>query len=102
MAALGYRKDRKGFFIWNSWGPSWVSGPAGPGDPPEGGFWCDWQTFDRMCRQGDTWAFSDAQGFPARKLDWFVLAPQPPRRDTYAQLDGPGRPRLALPVRRRG
>jgi hypothetical protein len=72
MAALGYRVDRKGFFIWNSWGAGWIRGPLGPGNPPEGGFWCDWQTMDRMARAGDTWAFSDVVGWGARKLDWFV------------------------------
>ena len=25
-----------------------------------------------MLKQGDSWAFSDAVGFPARKLNWYA------------------------------
>ena len=84
MAVLGYRSDRPGFFIWNSWGPDWIRGPKGPGEPPEGGFWCEENTFASMLRQGDTWAFADAVGFPARRIDWFVLR----QVRTPAQLAG--------------
>lgn len=72
MAVIGYRSDKKGFFVWNSWGADWIKGPKGAGDPPEGGFWADWNTIDGMCRQGDTWAFSDVSGFGKRRLNWFV------------------------------
>jgi hypothetical protein len=74
MAWLGYRADKKAFFVWNSWGNSWITGPKGPGNPPEGGFWCSWEVADRMAKQGDTWAFSDVKGWGARKIDWFVRA----------------------------
>lgn len=75
MACIGYTDvPRKGFLIRNSWGASWVNGPRGPHDIPDGCFWCDYSTFDRMCKQKDTWAFSDAVGFPVRDPldDWFI------------------------------
>jgi hypothetical protein len=75
MAILGYRADRKGFFVWNSWGADWIKGPLGAGSPPEGGFWADWQTIDGMTHQGDTWAFSDVAGFGKRRLNWLISAP---------------------------
>jgi hypothetical protein len=30
-----------------------------------------------MLQAGDSWAFSDVKGFPARKIDWFAM-PGPP------------------------
>lgn len=71
MSCLGYRADKRAFWIWNSWN-GWNSGPLGPGEPPDGGFWCDWDTFDRMCRAGDTFACADVVGFGSRRLSWFV------------------------------
>ena len=82
MAVLGYRDaPRKGFLICNSWGPTWISGPKGSIDIPDGCFWCEYSTFDRMCKQNDTWAFSDAVGFPA-KDPFFIVVPR--RRDVAA------------------
>ncbi len=73
MALLGYQGGaRPGFWIQNSWGDRYHTGPKGAGDPPEGGFWADAAVVDRMLRQGDSWAYADAAGFPARKLDWFA------------------------------
>ena len=78
MAILGWRGGaRPGFFILNSWGESVYKGPTGPGDAPKCGFWADEAVVDRMFAQGDSWAFSDAVGFPVRRLDsldWFVQA----------------------------
>jgi hypothetical protein len=78
MCCLGFRSDRPGFFIWNSWGPDWIHGPLGPGEPPLGGFWAEERVVARMLAQGDSWAFSDARGFPAREIDWFVRRPFAP------------------------
>jgi len=73
MAIIGYRGGaRPGFFIQNSWGSNWISGPRFPADAPAGGFWADTAVVDRMLRQGDSWAFSDAVGFPSRELDFFI------------------------------
>lgn len=72
MAILGYQAgSRPGFYILNSWGPNAHRGPTGAGDPGTGGFWADERIVNRMLMQGDSWAFSDAVGFPSRKLDWF-------------------------------
>lgn len=73
MAIIGYRSDRPGFYIQNSWGDDWIQGPTGPGEPPPGGFWADESVVSSMLAQGDSWAFADATGFPPRpidKLDW--------------------------------
>lgn len=72
MAILGYRADRPGFFIWNSWGAGYHSGPRGAGDPPEGGFWADERVVSTMLAMKDSWAFGDAVGFPRKELDWWV------------------------------
>lgn len=55
-------------------GTPYHSGPTGWGNPTTAGFWADAPIIDRMLREGDSWAFSGAVGFPAKKLDWFVRA----------------------------
>ncbi len=79
MAILGYQKgNRPGFWIQNSWGPDAFSGPVGAGSPPDGGFWADERVVARMLSQGDSWAYGDLEGFPARQLnDWFTRMPKP-------------------------
>jgi hypothetical protein len=73
MAILGYQTgEREGGLILNSWGPQAHPGPRGWGHPPEGSFWADAQTIDRMLRQGDSFALSRFEGFPARKIDWWA------------------------------
>lgn len=59
---------RPGGLIINSWGPDWVSGPT-QYDQPEGSFWADAATLERMFRQQDSWAFSEYDGFPPKKFD---------------------------------
>lgn len=74
MAIVGIRGgSRPGAFLLNSWGPNAHSGPRGPGDPSPAGFWADAHIVDRMLKQGDSWAFSHAVGFPARKLNWYAM-----------------------------
>ena len=58
--------DRKGFLIQNSWG-NYVTGPKRHGQP-DGSFWIDWKTAEKMIDQRGAWAFSNVDGFPARKL----------------------------------
>jgi hypothetical protein len=73
MCIVGYQGGaRRGFFIVNSWGDQFFSGPAGKGNPPPSGFWAEYNVVDKMLRQGDSWALSDAKGFPKRKIDWTV------------------------------
>jgi hypothetical protein len=56
----------------NSWGGEAHTGPVGPGAPGPEGFWASAIIIDKMLRQGDSWAFSCVEGFPARKLRWIL------------------------------
>jgi len=91
MCIIGYQTGRRpGFYIMNSWGPDWVRGPKGAGNPPDGGFWADESAVARILAQGDSWAYSDAAGFPRRKLDWnFIHLPAPRERLTFARRIAP-------------
>lgn len=81
MCVAGYRGDKKGFLIVNSWGGGWVTGPKGFGDEPEGSFWCTWDTMKRIVggsrgEQPDSYAVSSIGGFRRRLIepqDWFIL-----------------------------
>lgn len=83
MAIIGYRADKPGFLILNSWGSGWITGPKGKfEDTPDGSFWAAESTVDRMLKQGDSYAVANADGFRKRKIDpsdWVVQA-QPPIR----------------------
>lgn len=73
MALIGYQtKGREGGFILNSWGDDAHTGPGGFGEPPAAGFWADAQVIDKMLRQEDSWAFSGVEGFPLRRIHWFI------------------------------
>lgn len=92
MCLDGYHVDSDGReygHIENSWGPSAHSGPVGWGDPPPSGFWAESRVIERMLRAGDSWAFSDVKGFPAKKMDWFI-------RDSGRRRDRFARPLFAL------
>ena len=71
MAIVGYQKGKRpGFYIVNSWGTSYHTGPTGAGDPSEAGFWADASVVENMLAQNDSWALSGLNGFPARDLVW--------------------------------
>lgn len=76
LLVAGYRADRPGFLVINSWGPDWIKGPKGKfEDIPDGAFWAEATVVDRMLRQGDSFAVANASGFVKRKidpLDWVV------------------------------
>ncbi len=74
MAIIGYAtiNGREYGRIENSWGPNAHTGPLGPGNPPPSGFYADSKVIHGMLGQGDSWAFSAVQGWPARKLNWFI------------------------------
>lgn len=75
MALVGIRGGRRpGGFLLNSWGADAHTGPRGVGDPSPAGFWVEARVLDRMLAEGDSWAFSEAVGFPGRRLDWYLLA----------------------------
>jgi hypothetical protein len=65
----------EGGFILNSWGDDAHTGPTWPADAPLAGFWADSSAIERMVKEGDSFALSGLQGFPARKLDWNVRVP---------------------------
>jgi len=65
MACIGYRtpaSGREGFAIVNSWG-SYISytAPRWPSDLPDGVFWCDPKTMQRILSQGDCWVISEVK-----------------------------------------
>lgn len=61
--------DRPGLLCMNSWGESWISGTRRH-DQPEGSFWIDAETCDRMLRGKDSYAVSNFKGFPRQQLDY--------------------------------
>jgi hypothetical protein len=74
MAVVGFdgTKGRAGrFYVLNSWGPD--AHPKPLNDEPPGGFWIEASDMDYIAKQGDTWAFSDFDGFPARDLNFNVF-----------------------------
>ena len=76
MAGISKRHGKRpGGLIWNSWGPNSNSGPHYPDNMPypfKGStFWVDADVLDRMLKQGDSFALSNYDGFPPRKIpDW--------------------------------
>ncbi len=74
MCILGLRwvDDRPQFRIFNSWGDS--AGGPDPGVDWDAVSACSWwattEDTAAILRQGDSYAFSDVQGFPAVELDW--------------------------------
>jgi hypothetical protein len=78
MCFVGVRFDRKGLLCQNSWGATWISGPKWPADQPDGSFWVDEKTCDRMLGGGDSFAVSGYDGFPLKTLkhgDWASVRP---------------------------
>jgi hypothetical protein len=70
MAVVGRKTingNRKLFLIWNSWGDTWCSGSY-VGDMPMGSFWVDYDVLDKMVKRGDSFAYSDLNGFPSRTI----------------------------------
>lgn len=73
MCFIGATAGRRpGLCCLQSWGPATPGGPIGIGDHPACAFWVDADVADRMLRQGDSWALSAFDGFPARRLDWMI------------------------------
>jgi hypothetical protein len=70
IGATGGR--RPGLCCLQSWGATTPGGPVGFGEHPACAFWVDADVAERMLRQGDSWALSAFDGFPARRLDWVI------------------------------
>jgi hypothetical protein len=78
MCFNSVRFDRRGLLCQNSWGPDWIKGPKWPEDQPDGSFWVDEATVNRMLRGEDSFAVSAYEGFPYRDLkhgDWVRFVP---------------------------
>jgi hypothetical protein len=71
MMVAGYRVDRPGFLICQSWGPNTPSGPQVLGQPSFS-FWCDVRTMQGIIDQADSWALFHAPDYKRRALpaDW--------------------------------
>ena len=69
MCFIGYdpNNGNPGVYCLNSWGAN-AHGVSPDGAPP-GGFWVDKATVSRMVKQGDSFAYSEFQGFP-KNDDW--------------------------------
>lgn len=81
MCVNGYdgsaSSGRKYFHIQNSWPIS--QHPTPIDDSPAGGFWIEDEELEYILAAGDSWAYSDFEGFPARNtdLDFSPLKPKP-------------------------
>lgn len=65
--ALDDEHKRPGLLCMNSWGTDWVGGPSRH-DQPDGSFWVDATTCDRMLKEGDSFAYSNFEGYPFRDI----------------------------------
>lgn len=77
MSVVGYdgsaESGERYFYVLNSWGAR--AHPQPLQNEPPGGFWVVWDDMDRIVRQGDSFAFSSFEGFPARDpFDFRVIA----------------------------
>lgn len=70
MCLVGVDDDprRPGCYCLNSWGAMAHGAPAD--DAPPGGFWIDAEVVSAMAGQGDSFAFSQFDGFPEQRLDF--------------------------------
>ena len=73
MVFIGVDDDpaRPGCYCLNSWGADAFGTPAD--DAPPGGFWVDAEVVDYMTGMGDSFAFSQFEGFPEQKLDFMLI-----------------------------
>lgn len=73
MCFVGVDDDgrRPGCYCWNSWNAEAHGPPAD--DAPPGGFWVDAEVVTSMVRQGDSYAYSQFDGFPQQELDFTLI-----------------------------
>lgn len=62
---------RRYFYCLNSWGHN--AHPRPLNGEPLGGFWITWEDVDKICRQGDSFAYSGFEGFPSQDLDFTIF-----------------------------
>jgi len=76
MYLAGYRSDKQGVLVVNSWGNDWNSGPIYPDDMPHGSFWLGLNDLQRILGQNDTYAYLGYEGFqvePPEVPDFFYV-----------------------------
>ena len=89
MCLDGYHTDEQGReygHIENSWAKTgYHTGPVGWGQPTTAGFWAESAVVDRMLREGDSYGYSGAVGFPRKvvPVDWFVRAERKQPADRF-------------------
>ncbi len=68
-------KDRTPHLILDnrSWGDAWVTGPDGDYPIPPGCYRCRAEDFDRVAARGEAYAVGDLDGFPIKKLDYWIV-----------------------------
>ena len=71
MGVAGYRSDRPGFLILQSWGPQQPSGPLDL-DQPTWSFWADKADVEQIIAEGDSDTLSGTPGFVVRALPGFL------------------------------
>ncbi len=73
MCIIGVDDDkaRPGCYIINSWGPNAHGKPVD--DAPPGGFWVDADVITSMVKQGDSFAYSQFDGFPEQDMDFILI-----------------------------
>lgn len=59
---------RRYFHVQNSWGEN--KHPRPIDDSPAGGFWIDEDDMNYIVECGDSWIYSDFEGFPAAKIEF--------------------------------
>lgn len=67
MGVVGYRHDRPGFLVIQSWGPGQPSGPTDL-DQPTWSFWAEWDDIETIIAEGDSDTLSASPGFARRSL----------------------------------
>ena len=55
--------------IQNSWGNAHGTPPGNYGEP-KGSYWMRASDMDNICGEGEVFAYSNFDGYPAQKLDW--------------------------------
>lgn len=82
LIATRWKKNgspRDGALCLNSWGPRWNGGGKWPEDMPDGSYWINATTVDRMLSAGDSFAVGSISGFDFRNLHhggWLMPAPE--------------------------
>jgi hypothetical protein len=66
--------ERPGLLCYQSWGNASADGPKGDYDIPNASWWVDADVCEKMLKQGDSFALSQFDGYPAQTevINWLV------------------------------